>query len=232
MKKILLLSLIVLYYLPSIAVEPWSGIGVVFFKCHYPQITEDSINLDIFDSTLTKKILTINSNSYYIGEGIESIEFADEIKGLCISAIIDNAIKVILNNNDGQVQYGWLKKDNSDISYFLWPSLIPYQKAVFPINNKEGENKIDLFKMPDGEILNIQIPQMKELWYEYKNEIVKAFDCDIIPTGRVSNGTWMQVDVSYPHDDGRDDFECRRIRCWIRYLDDSGRPLVWYHTRD
>ena len=232
MKKFFLLSLIVIYYLPCTAVEPWSGIGVVFFKCHFPIITEDFVNLDIFDSTLTKKIMTINSKTYYLNKEIEFIEFANEVKGLCIVSIQDNAIKVILSNKNNHIQFGWLKKDNKDISYCLWSSLIPSQKVVFPINNKKGENKIVFFKTPDGEKLNIQIPLMKELWYEYKNEIIKEFDCDLIPTGRVSKRTWLQVDISYPHDEGKDDFECHRIRCWIRYLDDYGRPLVWYYTRD
>lgn len=117
-------------------------------------------------------------------------------------------------------------------NHYLWSSLIPYQKEVFPINNEKGVATIPFFKNPDGEILNIEIPKMNEVWYDYKNEIVKVFDCDLIPTGIVSHGTWMQIDVSYPHDEGQDDFECHRIRCWIRYLDDSGHPLVWYHTRD
>ena len=96
MKKIFLLFFILLFYLSSIAVEPWSGIGVVYFRCHYPEMTEKSINIDIFDSTLTKKILSINSKNYYRSKEIEFIEFADEAKGLCISSIQENAIKVIL----------------------------------------------------------------------------------------------------------------------------------------
>ncbi len=232
MKKIFLLLFILLFYLSSIAVEPWSGIGVVYFRCHYPEMTEKSINIDIFDSTLTKIILSINSKNYYRSKEIEFIEFADEVKGLCISSIQENAIKVILKNSDNQVQYGWLKRDNKDIGYCLWSSLIPVQKVVFPINNKGGGNQIVFFKTPGGEILNVQIPKMTELWYEYKNEIIKVLDCDLIPTGRVFKNIWMQVDISFPHDEGQDDFECHRIRCWIRYLDDFGRPLVWYHTRD
>ena len=232
MKKFFLSLAILPLYLSCFAVEPWSGIGVLFFKCHYPEMTEESINLDIFDSTLTKKILSINSKSYYLNEGIEFIEFADETKGLCINSILDNAIQVILNDRGNQVRYGYVKKENKDIGYCLWSSLIPYQKAVFPISNKDGENQIVFFKTPNGEILNIQIPKMEELWYEYKNEIIKVFDCDLIPTGRVSNRTWLQVDLSFPHDEGQDDFECHRIRAWIRYLDDSGHPLVWYYTRD
>ena len=119
MKKISLLVLILHLYLSSLAVEPWSGIGVVYFKCHYPEMTEKSINIDIFDSTLTKKILSINSKDYYRNKSIELIEFADEVKGLCMSSIHDNAIKVILRNSDNQIQYGWLKKDNKGDFYKL-----------------------------------------------------------------------------------------------------------------
>lgn len=232
MKKFFLLLAILPLYLPCFAVDPWFGIGVLFFKCHYPEMIEESINLDIFDSTLTKKIFSINSKSYYLSEEIEFIEFADEIKGLCINSIQDNAIQVILNDSGNQVQYGWVKKDSKGIGYCLWSSLIPYQKTIFSISKKDRENRIVFFKTPDGEILNIQIPKMEELIYEYKNEIIKVYDCDLIPTGRVSNRTWLQIDISFPHDEGQDDFECHRIRAWIRYLDDSDRPLVWYHTRD
>ena len=232
MKKCCLFLLLLLCFTTSKAVEPWSGIGVVFFRCHYPEMTEESIDVDIFDSTLTKVIMTINSKNYYTIKDVDFVEFADEVKGLCMVSIQGNAIKVILNDRDGHVQYGWLKRNDKNINHYLWSSLIPYQKEVFPINNEKGVATIPFFKNPDGEILNIEIPKMNEVWYDYKNEIVKVFDCDLIPTGIVSHGTWMQIDVSYPHDEGQDDFECHRIRCWIRYLDDSGHPLVWYHTRD
>lgn len=232
MKKCCLFLLLLLCFATSKAVEPWLGIGVVFFRCHYPEMTEESIDVDIFDSTFTKVIMTINSKNYYTIKDVDFVEFADEVKGLCMVSIQGNAIKVILNDRDGHAQYGWLKRNDKNINHYLWSSLIPYQKEVFPINNEKGVATIPFFKNPDGEILNIEIPKMNEVWYDYKNEIVKVFDCDLIPTGIVSHGTWMQIDVSYPHDEGQDDFECHRIRCWIRYLDDSGHPLVWYHTRD
>ena len=232
MKKCCLFLLLLLCFVTSKAVEPWSGIGVVFFRCHYPEMTEESIDLDIYDSALTRIIMTINSKNYYTVKEVGFVELANEVKGLCIVSIQDNAIKVILSDRNGQVQYGWLKRDNKSIDYYLWSSLIPYQKEVFPINNENGVATIPFFKNPDGEILNVEIPQMNEVRYDYKNEIVKVFDCDLIPTGLVHQGTWMQIDISYPHDEGQEDFECHRIRCWIRYLDDSGHPLVWYHTRD
>jgi hypothetical protein len=232
MKKFCLLLLVLIVFIPCRAVEPWSGIGVVFFKCHYPIMTEESVNLDIFDSTLTRIITTINFRDCNDREDVELVEFADEVKGLCIASMRNDAIKVILSDLGGHVRYGWVKRDNAVIDYRLWSALLPSQREVFPLNNKDGVARIAFFKAPDGDTLDMQIPRMKELWYDYKNEVKRLLDCDLIPTGRVSQGGWMQVDVSTPHDEGDDDFECRRIRCWIRYLDESGHPLVWYYTRD
>lgn len=232
MRRYCLLLLMLFGFTLCRGVEPWSGIGVAFFRCHHPITTEKSIDLDIFDSTLTTLIMTINSRNYYTIKGLELIEFADDVKGFCIVSIQENSIKVILNNSVSPVQYGWLKKDNKDIDYYLWSSLIPYQKSVFPINNNDGIAQITFYKMPNGDTLDLHIPLMKERWYDYKNQIIRVFDCDIIPTRRLSQKTWMQVDISYPHDEGEDIFECFRIRCWIRFLDDYGRPLVWYNTRD
>ena len=232
MRKICLLILSLFLSFNSEAVEPWSGIGVVYFRCHYPEMTGKSTDLDIFDSTLTRKIMSINSTNYYLSEKVDFIEFADDVKGLCIVSIQEKTIKVILNGGVSPIQYGWLKKDEKDIGYILWSDLIPNQKNVFPINNKEGIAEITFYKAPNGEVLNIQIPKMKELWYDYRNDIIKIYDCDLIPTGLVYKESWMQVDISYPHDEGEDIFECHRVRCWIRYLDDFGHPLVWFHTRD
>ena len=232
MKNTVLLISLLLLSLHSWALDPWEGIGVVFFRCHYPITTDRSESLDVYDSTFTHKIMTLYSNSCYLNEKVALIEFANDIKGLCVVAIQDDAIKIILNKEGGSARYGWVKKDCESIGYSLWSTIIPQQKNVFPLNNKNGIAEIQFYKNPNGEILKVQIPKTQELTYDYRNEIIKVYDCDLIPTGYVSQGTWMQVDVSYPHDEGRDDFECHRIRCWIRYLDDSGHPLVWYYTRD
>lgn len=232
MRKICLLLLLLLPSLSIKAVEPWSGIGVAFFRCHYPIMTDESVNLEIYDSTLSRRILTINSTSCYLNEEIDFIEFADEVKGLCVISVHNHAIKVIITDDSDLVRYGWLRIDDKNMDYKLWSSLIPFQKNVFPLNDKNGISSIQFYKSPNGEILDIKVPQMKELLYDYGNEVVKILDCDLFPTGFLSMGTWMQVDVSYPHDEGQENFTCHRVRCWIRYLDDTGHPLVWYYTRD
>ena len=91
---------------------------------------------------------------------------------------------------------------------------------------------LQFFSSPNGERKHIVLPDAKERIYMFGNTIWLAKDFDMAPTGYTANGGWLQVDVSVPHDEGDDDFECKRVRAWIKYLDDKGRPLVWFHTRD
>jgi len=46
-------------------------------------------------------------------------------------------------------------------------------------------------------------------------------------------GSWMRVRLIVPSDNcvDRDSVARQTRRAWIRYLDDRGRPNVWYYTR-
>lgn len=44
-------------------------------------------------------------------------------------------------------------------------------------------------------------------------------------------GTWMRVRAVTPSDMCADPEAPTQAELWIRFLDPSGRPLVWYHTR-
>lgn len=44
-------------------------------------------------------------------------------------------------------------------------------------------------------------------------------------------GPWMRVRAVTPADMCADPESPRSAELWIRYLDERGRPLVWYHTR-
>lgn len=232
MKKYGLFLFLFFFSLHCNAISPWSGIGVVYFNCHYPEMRDTAYELQIYDSCLTQKILTITSSNINLDDNLSLIEFADETFGFCITSIQGNAIKIIISEENEVIQYGWIKKNDNIIGCCLWSDLIPQSKNVFPLNNHNGISEIQFFKSPKGEVLDMSIPIMKELWYDYRNEVIKKYDCDIIPTGKSNNDGWMQVDVSIPHDEGEDVFECHRIRCWIRYIDENGCPLVWFHTRD
>lgn len=46
-----------------------------------------------------------------------------------------------------------------------------------------------------------------------------------------ARGPWLRVRVVTPSDMCDDPERPTEAKAWIRYLDDAGRPLVWYHTR-
>ena len=203
--------------------NPWNSIGVLYFKDN-PKCN----SIEVFDN----KLLTDGRRYFDVHTKRlpYRIEYKDETYGIGISDIHEDTIEMIIPDEDGFPQNVWILLDTTIMDYILWTEYIPQQKNVFFINSKE--NAIRFFSSPNGERKYIALPDVKERIYMYGNTVWLAKDFDMIPTGYTANVRWLQVDVSIPHDEGDNDFECKRIRAWIEYIDEKGRPLVWFHTRD
>lgn len=207
----------------AICQNPWNSIGVLVFK-------ETSIynSIEMFDTELFTE-----GESYYELHSKQlpyRIEYRDEMYGIGISEMHGDTIKLIVSNKMGNPQYMWVLLDTAIMDYILWADYIPQQKYVFFTDSKETALKF--YSTPNGKPKQIVLPEVGEKIYMYENTVWLVKDFDMAPTGYTSAGGWLQVDVSFPHDEGEDDFECTRVRTWIKYIDKDGRPLVWFNTRD
>jgi hypothetical protein len=212
-------------FIPSVAIcqNPWNSIGVLCFKDN-----SRYNSIEVFDTkylTEGRKYFDIHTRQLPY-----RIEYKDETYGISISEIHGDTIKMIIPNEMGSPKSVWILLDTTIMDYILWAEYIPQQKYVFFIDSKESA--IRFFSSPNGERKYIALPDVKERIYMYGNTIWLAKDFDMVPTGYTANDGWLQVDVSIPHDEDEDEFECKRIRAWIKYIDENGRPLVWFNTRD
>jgi len=207
----------------AICQNPWNSIGVLCFK-ENPRHN----SIEVFDTMN----LTEGSNYFDIHtkQLPYRIEYKDETYGIGISGMHGDTIKMIIPNETGAPQNVWTLLDTTIMYYILWTEYIPQQKNVFFIDSKESA--IRFFSSPNGKRKYIALPDLDERIYMYGNIVWLAKDFDMVPTGYTANDGWLQVDVSIPHDEEDDNFECKRIRAWIKYIDENGRPLVWFNTRD
>lgn len=203
--------------------NPWNSIGVLVFK------DNPSYNsVEIFDTEFLTK--GVGYNELHSKQLPYRIEYKDEAYGIGILEMHGDTIKLIVSDKKGNPQYMWVLLDTAIMDYILWTDYIPQQKNVFFTDSKETAPSF--FSSPDGERKYIALPDVKEKIYMYGNTVWLIKDFDMAPTGYTATGGWLQVDVSFPHDEGENDFECTRVRAWIKYIDKDGRPLVWFNTRD
>lgn len=203
--------------------NPWNSIGVLFLKDN-----SKFNNIDVFGAKFLTEGIEYNEN--HTKQLPYRIEYKDETYGIGISDINKDTLELIVPFNKDNPKYIWTLMDTAVMDYILWKDYIPLQKYVFFVDSKETALKF--YSSPNGERKHIVLPDVKEKIYLYGNNVWLAKDFDMAPTGYTAKGGWLQVDVSIPHDEGYDDFECKRIRVWIKYLDEEGRPLVWFNTRD
>ena len=222
-KKCIFVFMLAFIPIGAICQNPWNTIGVLYFKDN-PRCNSIEV---FYTKSLTegRKYFEVHTKQLPC-----RIEYKDESYGNGISEIHGDTIQMIIANEVGNPQNVWILLDTAIMDYILWAEYIPQQKYVFFIDSKESA--LRFFSSPKGERKYIALPDVKERIYMYGNAVWLAKDFDMVPTGYTADGGWLQVDVSTPHDEGNDVFECKRVRVWIKYIDKEGRPLVWFHTRD
>jgi hypothetical protein len=205
------------------------GKGVVFFKNSYPLENEKSTSVDIFDSTLNHKITVFNCYPFYLNNPDNDdvlIEFANEVYGIGIEEIFEDKIKVIIGRDlNENLIYGWIPKSNKKIDYLLWSDLLP-KRVLFFIHSPY---EFDFRSQPDGEKVEVELFKLDNPNEYSKVNAVINFDYDMYSIH--VDGNWMLVEISSPGDFCSDQVNDNRIKVWIRYLDDRGRPLVWFFPR-
>jgi hypothetical protein len=141
------------------------------------------------------------------------IEFGYEICGLPFDTLTSaNWARVILGfESDKKVYKGWVRLDSTTIEYHLWKDLLPKHSLYF-------FRESNFYDTLGGS------PSTWEVNFTTRNYIMHPLN---------SQGSWIYVRVACPSGmcDGPDAPKSDTLIAWIKYLDDSGRPLVWYYTR-
>jgi len=145
------------------------------------------------------------------------LEFAYEEAGVPLDSITDDASwgRAVLGFEAGGAPYrGWVRLDLVRVNYRLWARELPEHRLFFL--RKQGGR---VFERPGGQVL-AAIP-------------VSENHRDYILHPLASRGAWLRVRLARPADIcvGPEAPAPDTIVGWIRYLDASGRPLVWYYTR-
>jgi hypothetical protein len=117
--------------------------------------------------------------------------------------------------SDGRPLEGWVRDDPARVSRFLWSERLP-ESPLFFLHS----DSIRFFAAPAGESVAVAL----EL-----GPGDPRFDYILYPL--VTRGPWMQVVVATPSTYCFDPPTPQHDTVWIRYLNDAGRPRVWYYTR-
>jgi hypothetical protein len=143
------------------------------------------------------------------------IEFEYEKQGLPLCGIRDNWVNVIYGyDKSGKALTGWIEQKSGTTDYFIWKDYLKSVMLFF-----ESADQIKFFDKPDGARVEFKLQPSQNLKYDY---IMKPVEL---------NGSWMKVEVTTPSN-YCDTPETKETRVfWIKYLDQNGRPLVWYFTR-
>ena len=208
---------------------PDNGIGVAFLQQSLP--TNESPKWDtmkIFrDKNLNSKIasfifnphdrfdnriLTLNKVS-----SKSLLQFDYETYGLPITQIDSNqrVIEVIYGYNNNIPLKGWVNLKESSNKFYLWKSYLK-ERYLFFINDRD----INFYDKPNGEKIQISLSLSQEKTYDY---ILKPID---------TIGDWMKVTLVTPDDYGRDIKNKKELQCWIKFISQNGRPMVWFYARD
>lgn len=146
-----------------------------------------------------------------------SLEFDYEIEGLPIDLVTPDErwIRAIYGTAaDGSTRLGWVRLTPGLTRYTSWRSVLPEQPLFF-----------DAGITPEffGSVRGQPSPFVLE---RGANGLP-----DYIMHPMEVRGDWMQVRVTTPSDMCAAPTSVRQGLLWIRFLSDSGRPRVWFHTR-
>jgi hypothetical protein len=154
-----------------------------------------------------------------------ALEFDYEVDGLPIDSLDGGAatggsgwVRVVHGvASDGTPRTGWVRHDPDRTELRLWASELPARPLFFV----GPEAAIAFRDAPGGSPVVLELARHGATGpLDYRLEPVAV------------EGRWMRVRVVSPDAscDGEESGALERV-VWIEYLDDRGRPRVWYYTR-
>ncbi len=143
------------------------------------------------------------------------VEFDYEIRGLPITEVSDKWLKVIYGYDKlGRTLLGWIEHRKGITRYLLWKDFLKEQDVFF-----ESADQISFYDKPNGTRVEFKLEPSKYLVYDYIMKPIEA------------SGNWMKVEVITPSNICASPINVRKEIFWIKYLNEYGRPLLWYFTR-
>lgn len=118
---------------------------------------------------------------------------------------------------------GWVAASEPRVEVVTWDDWLAdgsSRGALFVRRASGGEEPPAFFAGPEEARIDIPLA---------RDSVSGRLDYALLPL-RTRDG-WMQVEVATPSDACAPHVIARRDTAWIRYLDDAGRPRVWYPTR-
>ncbi|MEW6015508.1 MAG: hypothetical protein AB1690_09305 [Candidatus Zixiibacteriota bacterium] len=203
-------------------------INVVIYS--QPDLTSDTVA--VWRSTYI--YVRQSDTSFWFGEVMA--EYAYETVGFPILEISpdSNWIRVAFNCHDSiGSSDGWILRRRSREIFELWADIIPRQGAVYFIDDED----VRFYDSPESDSA---LTEALRIEYGYRSDGTRTLEWNYIIYPQSVQGKWMEVIVETPSAYclspkefklyyGID--EPKRFHAWIRYLDDTGRPLVYYFPR-
>ena len=170
-------------------------------------------------------ILRTNGSSWsYAVESREaaeraSLEFEYEVEGLPADLVTADArwVRAIYGTMpDGSARRGWIRLTPGLTRYEAWTSILVERPLFFDTGIAP-----EFYGSPGGPAVPFPVQRHSDGRADYIMH----------PMEVRADGGWMRVRVATPSDMCGAPDAVRQATLWIRYLSDSGRPRVWYHTR-
>ena len=143
------------------------------------------------------------------------VEYGYEESGIPFDSIdaTGHWLRTLLGSTaDGAMRAGWVDTAHAGVGTVRWTDQLRDRPIFFPKPDRAA-----FFATPDS-TTPVAAPRGDDDAYAMHPVEVR--------------GPWMRVRVVTPSDNCEPDPAARRTReLWIRYLDDRGRPNVWYYTR-
>lgn len=157
-------------------------------------------------------------------EDIENraLEFDYEILGLPVDSVAPDGawVRVLYGRGPaGAARHGWVRPRDGHSRAWFWDEILP-DRNLFFLGPAE---RIGFSDRPGGDPIDIELapgPLDTPPTFDYRLEPLEV------------DGPWMKVRIVTPDDACIADPVATRVyEAWIEYLDDRGRPRVWYYTR-
>lgn len=131
-------------------------------------------------------------------------------------------VKVIYNFGElADLKTGWINTDQDSIIYYTWSQILEGQGITYfrPCIDPQFYDSINGNQVDFA--LDYTYDRNRDIWYPHY---------DLVP--QQTSGNWMQVMINSPSQYCLSEpTNFRENTLWIKYLDDSGSPRIWYYTR-
>jgi hypothetical protein len=149
------------------------------------------------------------------------VEFRYEEEGLPIDSISSDTqwVRVIYaGESSGASLRGWVTNRSPHTDILLWKHVLPKHNVFF-----RDPEQVQFYSSPNG---NKRIFTLEK--FSGANS-PRRYNYIMYPLR--ADGDWMQVRVVTPSDYCDSPDNTRSATLWIKYLDQHGRPLVWFYAR-